>query len=76
MKKPSKKVPSINKLQKYNFLRSSAANSIKGCDVYGPPISMNFENHNTHQTIFGGILTLVVGIGSLGFFLHSMISTE
>ena len=45
-------------------------------DLYGQPISMNFENKQTHQTIFGGIISLLF-IGGFGiYFLQSMLHTS
>ena len=49
---------------------------IRSCDIYGQPISMNFENKQTHQTIFGGLITILF-IGGFGiFFLVSMLDTS
>ena len=35
---------------------------------------MNFENKQTHQTVFGGIVTILVSVGFFAYFLSSMLS--
>ena len=37
---------------------------------------MNFENKQTHQTVFGGIVSLFVGVGFSSLFLYSMLSSD
>lgn len=37
---------------------------------------MNFENRQTHQTVFGGIISICVGIGFSTYFLYSMLSSD
>lgn len=72
----NKAVFSVDRLHKFKLLRSPLANAIRSCDVFGPPISMNFENKTTHQTIAGGIMTLCTGVGFTIYFIIQMAYTE
>ena len=49
---------------------------VRSCDLYGQPISMNFENKQTHQTIFGGLMSLTFMIGLSVYFLTSMLASD
>ena len=66
----NKVIFSVDSLHKFWILRSPIVNALRSCDVYGPPISMNFDNKTTHQTIAGGIMTLCTGIG---FTIYSIV---
>ena len=37
---------------------------------------MNFNNKQTHQTIFGGFITIIVSVSFFGIFLRSMIRSD
>lgn len=37
---------------------------------------MNFENKQTHQTVFGGVVTISFTIGISVFFLQSMLASD
>ena len=47
--------------------------AIRASDYYGQPIGMNFENKQTHQTVFGGVITITVVLGFFSVFLNSML---
>lgn len=49
---------------------------IKACDYYGQPIGLNFESKQTHQTVFGGVVTILVVIGFFSYFFRSMLRAE
>ena len=52
------------------------AEAVRACDLYGQPISMNFENRQSHQTIFGGLVTLGVFLSFFIVFSTSMLRPE
>lgn len=49
---------------------------VKGWDYYGQPIAMNDENRESHQTVFGGIITITVFTLFFGYFLISMYRSD
>ena len=50
--------------------------AIRASDGYGQPIGMNFENKQTHQTFFGGLVTIVFFFGFSSFFIKQMTDWE
>jgi hypothetical protein len=45
-------------------------------DYYGKPIEMNFDKKQSHQTVFGGMVTLAVVYIFLTRFVKSMLAPE
>lgn len=58
----------------YGCLRISE--KIRDFDYYGQPIGMNDHSKQTHQTVFGGIITILVSVSFFSFFLNSMIQSD
>ena len=40
----------------------SFSNSIKKCDIYGVPVSLNFKGEDKFRTVIGGLTTLVISV--------------
>ena len=61
-----------------SFLKtnSSISEAIRAFDYYGQPISMNDNNKQTHQTVFGGFITIIVSVSFFSFFMQSMIGYD
>ena len=68
-------MPSIHEFQNplYN---NGFIEAIRACDYYGKPISMTFESRQSHQTVFGAIVTIAVFVSFSVMFTKSMLSPE
>ena len=75
-KKIQQEKKKINKYHKNPLYSNSLVEAIRASDYYGQPIGMNFENKQTHQTIFGGLVTIGVVFGFFSVFLKSMLQPQ
>ena len=65
-------IESVTNVYSNPFYQSKYVKALRACDIYGRPIQMNFESKQSHQTVFGGFLSLIVGLGFSSMFLHSL----
>lgn len=75
MRQPERQKLGIRDYQSQLY-KNPFAEAIRACDLYGQPISMNFENRQSHQTIFGGLVTLGVFLSFFIQFSNSMLRPE
>ena len=66
----------VGKYHKNPLYSNPIIEAIRAADYYGQPIGMNFENKQTHQTVFGGIVTIVVVTSFFSAFLNSMLRSD
>jgi hypothetical protein len=48
---------------------SAMVDKVRGQDAFGQPVNMNFQGNDTYQTIPGGIISVVMTIMLIGYFL-------
>ena len=71
-----KKVEKIQKHFPNPFYSNPFTEMVRAFDFYGEPITLNFENKQTHQTFFGGLVTIIFFFGFSSFFIKQMTDWE
>ena len=53
---------------------SSTTGMLLKIDIYGSPITMNFDGKESHiKTSFGGFLTVVLSLATISYSLHELL---
>jgi hypothetical protein len=53
-------------------LASKITNFARGIDAYGTPVTFLYKRNETYKTCFGGIVTIVILLGCLGYANYQM----